>query len=257
MTSVQVPDPCVLMLQKWFAVHRLAMFEAFCATGLLVQKEISKRVKVAMEWSRQPFTRLGSHIRLILLAVCLGGCSKLSGHTDMHHSGRPAYGTLFEKLEHWTAGRIGVAAVNTADNSSLQYRGDERFPLCSTFKLMAAAAILHRSLDEPDLLKKHILYSATEVTAAGYAPVTIKHLSTGMSIADLCAAAIQYSDNAGVNLLMKELGGPKAVTAFAQTIGDNLFRLDRWEPELNSAIPNDPRDTSTPASTISGLYRLH
>mgnify|MGYP003512876270 FL=1 len=89
-----------------------------------------------------------------------------------------------------------------------------------------------------------------------YSPITEKHLADGMTIFNLCAAAITQSDNTAMNLLIKKLGGLEAVTAFARSIGDNTFRLDRWEPKLNSAIPGDLRDTSTPAAMERSLQQL-
>ncbi|HEY6772631.1 MAG TPA: class A beta-lactamase, partial [Oxalicibacterium sp.] len=88
------------------------------------------------------------------------------------------------------------------------------------------------------------------------APITGKLVGKGMTVSELCAATLQYSDNAAVNLLMKELGGTAAVTAFARTVGDEIFRLDRWEPELNSAVPGDLRDTTTPAAMVQTLQKL-
>jgi beta-lactamase class A len=89
-----------------------------------------------------------------------------------------------------------------------------------------------------------------------YSPVTQQHLREGMTVAELCAAALQYSDNTAGNQLMKILGGPAAVTAFARSIGDASFRLDRWETALNSAIPGDLRDTCTPGGMAGNLQRL-
>lgn len=160
------------------------------------------------------------------------------------------------RLEASAQGRIGLSAINTADGRHMQYRAEERFPVCSTFKAIAVAAILERSTADSRLLQQRITYSKEDVEKSGYGPITEKHLADGMTIAELCAATIQYSDNAAVNLLMKELGGPAAVTAYARSIGDHTFRLDRWEPELNSAIPGDLRDTSTPAAMEKTLQRL-
>lgn len=157
-------------------------------------------------------------------------------------------------LETASGGRLGVYALNTADGSSISQRGDERFPLCSTFKLVASAAILAQQMREPDLLSQRIKYTPVEVVT--YSPITEKHLTDGMTVAELCAAAIQYSDNTAGNMLIKILGGPPAVTAFARSIGDNEFRLDRWETELNSAIPGDARDTTTPAAMAATVQKL-
>lgn len=160
------------------------------------------------------------------------------------------------KLETLSGGRIGLSAIDTANNRRFQYRAEERFPMCSTFKVMAVGAALNRAMNDAHFLQKKITYSKADITASGYAPITEKNLAGGMPVSDLCAAAIQYSDNAAVNLFMKELGGLEAVTAFARSIGDDIFRLDRWEPELNSATPGDLRDTSTPAATQRSLQRL-
>jgi beta-lactamase class A len=69
-------------------------------------------------------------------------------------------------------------------------------------------------------------------------------------------AAVQVSDNTAANLLMRQVGGPAGVTAFARSLGDDTFRLERWEPDLNSAIPGDPRDTTTPLAMMRTLRKL-
>ncbi len=151
-------------------------------------------------------------------------------------------------------GRIGVSAVNTANDVWIHYRAEERFPVTSTFKVIAVAAILKLSVKDANLLQQIIKYAESDLVS--WSPVTEKNVSEGMSIAALCAATIQYSDNTAANLLMKVLGGPEAVTQFARSIGDDTFRLDRWETELNSAIPEDLRDTTTPKAMARSLRQL-
>nr|WP_308418166.1 class A beta-lactamase [Chitinimonas sp. BJB300] len=159
-----------------------------------------------------------------------------------------------QKLESDFGGRLGVFAVDAANGAVLSYRADERFPFCSTFKVLAASAILNKSGDVAGLMQQRINYSQSDLV--NYSPITEKHVADGMTIAELCAAAIQYSDNTAANLLIKTLGGPDAITAFARSIGDTKFRLDRWETALNTAIPGDPRDTSTPEAMGRSLQRL-
>lgn len=161
-----------------------------------------------------------------------------------------------KRIESAARGRLGVSALNMANDNRVEYRAEERFPLCSTFKVMVAAAILQRSASETPLLQKRIRYTREQVEKSGYGPVTQKHVADGMTIAELCAATLQYSDNAAANLLMTELGGPAAVTAYMRSIGDDVFRLDRWEPELNTAVPGDERDTSTPAAVERSLEKM-
>lgn len=158
------------------------------------------------------------------------------------------------ELEASSSGRLGVFALNTANNQSIQYRAEERFPMHSTSKAIVAAAILKQSMTDNLLLQQKITYSKEDLANLGYIPITQQHIASGMTIQELCAAAM-LSDDGAMNFLMKQLGGPSAVTAFARSIGDQTFRLDRYEPELNSA-PGDIRDTTTPAAMADSLQRL-
>jgi beta-lactamase class A len=160
----------------------------------------------------------------------------------------------FAKLERTLDGRLGVFALNTANGSQLSYHANEYFPMCSTFKVLLVSAILKRSTQSDGLMQQRIRYQQSDLVT--YSPITEQHVEEGMTVAALCAAAIQYSDNTASNLLMKILGGPGTVTTFARSIGDRQFRLDRWETALNSAIPGDRRDTSTPNAMGQSLQRL-
>ncbi|MEX0447163.1 class A beta-lactamase [Xenorhabdus sp. SGI246] len=157
-------------------------------------------------------------------------------------------------LEKSANGRLGVFLINTADNSTIGYRANERFPLCSTSKFMAASALLKKSEEDENLLNQRINYKQSDVVE--YSPVTEKHIENGMTLAELSAATLQYSDNTAMNLLLEQLDGPRGLTKFARTIGDNKFRLDRKEPELNLVKPGDERDTSTPQAMAESLYKL-
>ncbi|OFA01790.1 class A beta-lactamase [Duganella sp. HH101] len=190
--------------------------------------------------------------RALLLALAAAPFASAADLLDSPPASTPlSAAALLAKLEAESGGRLGVAALNTADGRRLLHRADERFPFCSTFKMMLSAAVLAR---EPALLKKRVAYRKTDLVT--YSPITEKHVGQGMTVAALCEATIQYSDNAAANLLMKQIGGPAAVTAFARSIGDTEFRLDRIETELNTALPGDPRDTTTPEAMAESLQKL-
>lgn len=157
------------------------------------------------------------------------------------------------QLEADSGARIGVYAIDTAGTRRIAHRGGERFPMCSTFKVLVAATVLKRP-DAAEFLQRRIAYDTADIVPNS--PITQQHVGAGMTAAELCAATIQYSDNAAANVLMRELGGPAAITAFARSIGDDTFRLDRWETELNSAIPGDERDTTSPQAMANTLQRL-
>jgi len=159
------------------------------------------------------------------------------------------------EIEERTGARIGVAALDTGAGKRLDYRSEERFPMCSTFKFLAAAAVLKRVDDGQDKLDRFVSYSEKDILE--YAPVTKAHLPKGgMKLGGLCAAAIEQSDNTAGNLLLDTIEGPVGLTKFARSIGDETTRLDRKEPELNSASPGDERDTTTPAAMCAEMQRL-
>ncbi|MGW5970612.1 class A beta-lactamase [Streptomyces sp. NPDC055186] len=158
-------------------------------------------------------------------------------------------------LEQRHSARLGVYARDVATGRTVRYRAHERFPVCSLFKTLAVAAVL-RDLDrDGEFLARRVRYTRKDVTDSGYAPITgePENLADGMTVAELCAATICHSDNAAGNLLLRELGGPTAITRFCRSVGDGTTRLDRWEPELNSAEPGRRTDTTTP-SAIAGTY---
>jgi beta-lactamase class A len=166
-----------------------------------------------------------------------------------------AAGERLAAIEARAGGRLGVAVLEAQSGRRLARRADERFPLCSTFKVLAAAAVLKRVDAGAERLDRQVAYGPGDLL--DYAPVTKTRVGDGaMTLGDLCAAAIQWSDNTAANLVLQTIGGPAEVTRFARAIGDEVTRLDRDEPSLNSAVPGDERDTTTPAAMARDLQTL-
>ena len=155
-------------------------------------------------------------------------------------------------IEQQHGGHLGVAILDTATMALTQHRGDERFPMCSTHKFLTAAFVLARVGRGQESLGRRIPYARADLVA--YSPITEKHAGDGMTVAELCEAALTVSDNTAANLLLASFGGPPALTAYVRSLGDDVTRLDRREPELNEAAPGDPRDTTTPTA-MSALLR--
>jgi beta-lactamase class A len=160
----------------------------------------------------------------------------------------------FGAIEAAADGRLGVAVLDPASGLVAGHRAEERFPMCSTFKLLAAAAVLSRVDAGKEALERRVRFAASDLVR--YSPATEKHVGEGMSIAELCAAAVTLSDNTAANLLLDALGGPAALTQFARSLGDGVTRLDRIEPHLNEATPGDPRDTTSPAAMAADIRAL-
>ncbi|MTE22384.1 class A beta-lactamase [Streptomyces sp. TRM43335] len=182
-----------------------------------------------------------------------GGASPAASHSPSPSvaAARRPHGRLIE-LERKFDARLGVYALATGTGATIAHRADERFAFCSMFKVPAVAAVLHRNpLSHLDTVVRY-----TEDDLMRHSPVTRRHVDTGMTIRRLCDAAIRYSDGTAGNLLLRELGGPAHVTAYARGIGDTVTRMDRVEPAITEATPGDPRDTTSPRAFGTGFHRI-
>lgn len=155
-----------------------------------------------------------------------------------------------------TGGRIGVYAENLSSGAKIAWRADERFVMCSTFKASLAAFVLARVDKGEDHLADMVRYGPADLL--DYAPVARQNLAQGakegaMSVADMCKAIVELSDNTCANVLLARLGGPAALTEFWRRSGDSVSRLDHNEPELNRSPPGDINDTTTPAAMAGNL----
>ncbi len=161
----------------------------------------------------------------------------------------------FERVEAATGGRLGVALFDTGSDRTVAYRSDERFPMCSTAKVLACAALLARVDAGQDSLDRRVRYTSADLVT--YSPTTKDHVGDdGMTLAALCEAALTLSDNTAMNLVVANVGGPAGVTRFVRSLGDPVTRLDRTETTLNEALPGDPRDTTTPAAMAADLRKV-
>jgi len=189
------------------------------------------------------------------------GQNQGQGKTDPGPAGRFAdAGAALARIAGDLGGRAGIAVLDTGGGPALLHDAEGTFPLCSTFKLPLAAAILARVEAGRERLDRRLAYGEADLDT--YAPVTTRALRAGgpeagtMSVEALCAAALVWSDNTAANLLLGALGGPAALTGFCRDLGDPVTRLDRTEPDLNSAVPGDPRDTTRPAAMAATVGKI-
>ena len=155
----------------------------------------------------------------------------------------------FGALEAKYNAKIGVYVLDTNDNSEIAYNADERFAYCSTHKFLSVGALLQRkTFDELNELR---IYSADEILP--YSAITKAHVADGLTVAEICEAALRISDNTAANLVMEELGGIDAFRENLRAIGDTITEPARLEPELNIYMPGSLDDTSTPRQLAKDL----
>ncbi|MDL4772389.1 MULTISPECIES: class A beta-lactamase [Thermomonosporaceae] len=206
---------------------------------------------------------LGSTTLAVATAIGLAGCgttsapavpqsakSQITVDTSRPGEARAAQATVerrLRELEKSYQGRIGAFAVDTGTGRVVSHRADERFPMLSTFKTMAASAVLRKAREsDPGLINRVVYWKDSEVV--DNSPVTKDHVKSGLTIAQLCEAAITQSDNTAGNMLLKQIGGPAGLTRFLRSIKDPVSRLDRWETDLNIWKPGQRGDTTTPGA---------
>jgi beta-lactamase class A len=199
------------------------------------------------------------HRRLFTLAASASLCplvarsrtQKISGPSPEAAAGQ-ATATAWAQIEAEVGGRLGVAVLDSATGQLTGHRLDERFPLCSTFKWLLAATVLHQVDSGRLALNQRVQVRRADLIPNS--PVTTRRVGgSGMSLAELCEATVTTSDNTAANLVLPLLGGRDAVNAFARVLGDTSTRLDRDEPMLNDAQTGDPRDTTTPRGMATSL----
>ncbi|TDC75662.1 class A beta-lactamase [Streptomyces hainanensis] len=191
----------------------------------------------------------------VVAFVALPACAEEAASTPGSSAApsRPSASSLareFEALEREFDARLGVYVLDTGTGQEVAYQADERFTYASTFKALAAGAVLHEYGSEG--IDEVVTY--TEDDLVDYSPVTENFVETGMSLSELCAATLWYSDNTAGNLLFDALGGPDGLEAvLEEELGDDVTEMDRYETELNEATPGDIRDTSTPRAFATNL----
>ena len=179
----------------------------------------------------------------------LAGCAQIGG------SKKNRAESQFANIETQLGGRLGVTAINTENSLRVSYRGGERFAMCSTFKWVLAAAVLARVERGEIALDQRISYSQGDLL--DFSPVSQAQLREGsLTIGDMCAAVIEVSDNTAANLLLMLIGGPSSLTNYLRELGDPVTRLDRNEPSLNTNLPGDLRDTTTPDAMVVTMNKI-
>jgi beta-lactamase class A len=193
---------------------------------------------------------------LIDRRVLAGGGAALIGAAVLARAGaHSSPERAIAEIEARVGARLGVAMRDTASGAELRYRADERFPITSTFKFLAGAAVLARADAGRDSLDRRVRFTKSDIVA--YSPATERHADgEGMTLAEICDAAITLSDNTAGNLLLAAIGGPDGLTQYARALGDMVTRLDRIETDLNEARPGDVRDTTSPAAMLGNLKKL-
>lgn len=149
---------------------------------------------------------------------------------------------------------VGLYAVNLATNLTVAHRDNDMFAMCSTFKAYLSARVLQKA-QRGELAMTDMLHVDPAAVIAN-SPISGPKAGSSLSLNELCQAVLQRSDNTAANMLLHLIGGPPAITEFARSIGDDRTRLDRFELELNSALPGDPRDTSTPRALGGGIRAI-
>jgi beta-lactamase class A len=187
-------------------------------------------------------------LTLVALTGCAGVDPAMTAATSTSTTTDPAFSALEGRYD----ARLGVWALDTGTHRALTWRADERFAYASTYKALAAGVVLRQ--DSRRRLDQVVTYTKADLVT--YSPITEKHVTTGMTVRALCDAAIRYSDNTAGNLLFREIGGPAGLGAALKRIGDDTTHPDRLETDLNSAVPGDVRDTSTPRALGTDLEKF-
>ncbi len=189
-------------------------------------------------------------VKSVARAICLSICIPISATAEPMLE-------VIRSIEQDLAARVGFYLHDIQTGGVIAYSEDDRFPMNSTFKLLACGALLRQVERGETALSDTIPLRDIEVVT--YSPAIQDHIRAGhveVSFGDACRMMLSVSDNTAANIVLSEIGGPVGLTAFMQSIGDQVTRLDRWETALNEAVPNDLRDTTTPRAIAQAVRLL-
>lgn len=204
-----------------------------------------------MTMDRREFVGAG----LVLAGLGVSGCSIDLPNIEVPQVGPGnKFAAMLRQIEGEFGGTLGAQLLDVTSGQSVGLNNDLRFGHCSSFKLSLAAKILQRDVSGEDSAKRRVTWSEDDLMFVS--PFTKRKLSEGATLLELAEATQKYSDNAAANILLREIGGPAALTAFWRSLGDNVSRLDRYEPRLNIVPPTEVRDTTTPAAMAKTVAKL-
>lgn len=151
-------------------------------------------------------------------------------------------------------GTLGVELYDTVSGMVVGINRDRRFGHASSFKFSLAALLLQRHAAGTINADRRVTW--TEADMLDHAPFTRERIASGATLRELARATQVTSDNPAANILLRELGGPAGLTAFWRSIGDEVSRVDRYEPEMNIVPPAEFRDTTTPAAMARTVAKI-
>ncbi|WP_456796327.1 class A beta-lactamase [Curtobacterium sp. PvP017] len=203
-----------------------------------------------------------STVIVVAVTGCSGGTAPAPGGSRTSPSS-PTPSSSAAALDHRSVDRalaalereydatVGVVATDTVTGATVAYNGDRRFGYASTIKVFAAAQFL-RSVPT-DARDEVVHWTAADVAAAGYSPVTEQHVADGLTSAQLAEAAVRMSDNTALNLVLTRIGGPSGLDTALAEFGDTTTEVVHGEPDLNTIEPGSTEDTTTPAAFTAAL----
>ncbi|MEP7100322.1 MAG: class A beta-lactamase [Burkholderiales bacterium] len=190
---------------------------------------------------------------LLVLSSCAASAAQEKAGAASTDKLRGDVAAKLRAIERSSHGVLGAHILDTASGAEFSHRADERFLMCSTFKMLASALVLRRVDLGQESLARRVVFGAGDLVPNS--PVSEKRVGgDGMSMGELCEATLTTSDNVAANLILASYGGPHALTAFARALGDTVTRFDRNEPSAN--IWHGLRDTTTPRAALLGMQRV-
>lgn len=200
------------------------------------------------------FTLSITILLLTILTACGSANNQINASSDEENKSKQSNNKdeKFAQIEDEFDAQLGVYAINTETNETIEYQPNERFAYASTFKALAAAILLKQNNLED--LEKVITYNEDDLVS--HSPVTEKHVDSGMTLLEISEAAIRKSDNTAANFLLEAIGGPDNFEKALRDIGDDVTQSERYETELNEFSPENKRDTSTPKTMATNLKKV-
>lgn len=170
-----------------------------------------------------------------------------------------ALGQKIRSIAAEAEGRVAVACSLPGSLLNCDLNANAKPPMQSVFKLPLAVTVLHQIEQGSLSLDQAVRFRPDDrILPHVYSPLQNKYpeASVDVPILELLRLTVSLSDNVAADILLRSVGGPKAVTDYIASLGVVGFHLEDGEDVLHRDVTAQYRNWFEPTGAVQLLRRI-
>ncbi len=167
--------------------------------------------------------------------------------------------SAFNEIIRTVPGHVGVGATVLETGESATINGNEKFPMQSVYKVPIGMTVLHE-LDQGKLtLQQQVQVSKSDfVGRRQHSPLRDRYPNGArVTVGELLRLMISESDGTACDVLLRVVGGPKAVADYLREINVNDVMVTSTEKQIGQDDSEQYRNWSSPLGATNLLRAVH